>query len=400
MRKRQRSMFRRLGLSCLLIWPLFAMAATANNAAPTPPMGWNSWNHFGAKVTADDVRHAADELVASGMAAAGYRYVIIDDGWQGSRDANGVLHPNAKFPDMKALADYVHGKGLKFGIYSSPGEHTCGGFTGSYGHEAQDAKTFAGWGVDYLKYDLCSFRTRLKGKSLADQTAMMQAAYRKMHEALEATGRPVVYALCSYGWGRVWEWGAEVGANLWRSTIDIEPGYQSMMFNAQAQQGLERWAGPGHWNDPDMLEIGNQGMDNPDMERTHMSLWALLAAPLIAGNDLAAMSGDTRSVLTNPEVLAVDQDSRGAQGRRVWQEGPVQLWAKPLADGTLAVGLVNTLDHPLDATLDFKALGLAGAVPARDLWQRRDLGLIDATHTFDVPAFGVVLLKMGKSATH
>lgn len=377
---------------------LSVASAHEQTPASTPPMGWNSWHHFSAAVTADDVRHAADELAASGMAAAGYRYVIIDDGWQGQRDANGVLHPNAKFPDMKALADYVHAKGLKFGIYSSPGERTCGGFAGSYGHEAQDAKTFAGWGVDYLKYDLCSFRTRLEGKPPGAQDAMMQAAYRKMHEALQATGRPVVYALCSYGWGRVWEWGAATGANLWRTTIDIEPNYRSMMFNAQAQLGLGRWAGPGHWNDPDMLEIGNQGMDDPDMERTHLSLWALLAAPLIAGNDLAAMNAATRAVLTNAEVLAVDQDPRGAQGRRVWQQGPLQLWAKPLADGTLAVGLINTLDRPLDATLDFKALGLGDAVPARDLWQRRDLGSIDARHAFNVPAFGVVLLKLGRLA--
>ena len=388
-----------LGLGLLLCCgPLFAAESPAPSAAlaSTPPTGWNSWNHFGAKVTDADIRSAADELVSSGMAAAGYRYVIIDDGWQGTRDAQGVLHPNAKFPDMKALADYVHSKGLKFGIYSSPGARTCGGYAGSEGHEAQDARMYASWGVDYLKYDLCSFRTHLKGKSQAEQLALMQAAYRKMHEALVATGRPVVYALCSYGWGRVWEWGAAVGANLWRSTIDIEPSYQSMMFNALAQQGLERWAGPGHWNDADMLEIGNKGMDDPDMERTHLSLWSLLAAPLIAGNDLSAMDATTRAVLTNPEVLAVDQDPRGVQGRRVLQQGPVQLWVKPLADGTLAVGLFNTLDHPLDATLDFKALGLHGAVQARDLWQRQDLGRIDAAHSFNVPAFGVVLLKLGE----
>lgn len=380
-----------------------ALAATSpaptTALAQTPPMGWNSWNHFGAKVTAADVRRAADELVSSGMAAAGYRYVIIDDGWQGQRDANGVLHPNAKFPDMKALADYVHSKGLKFGIYSSPGEHTCGGFAGSYGHEAQDAKMYASWGVDYLKYDLCSFRTHMQGKSQAEQVAMMKAAYQKMHEDLVATGRPMVYALCSYGWGRVWSWGAEVGANLWRTTTDISANWQSMWFNALTQRGLERWAGPGHWNDPDMLEIGNQGMDNPAMERSHMSLWALIAAPLIAGNNLSKMNADTRAVLTNPEVIAVDQDPRGAQGKQVWQEGALQLWAKPLADGTLAVGLFNTEDHALDATLDFKALGLTGAVPARDLWQHRDIGNVDAASEFAVPAFGVVMLKLGKAAT-
>jgi len=391
-------------LSALLVlgaWSRPAPAAAVDDAAlaSTPPMGWNSWNHFGAGVTDADIRRAADELVSSGMAAAGYRYVVIDDGWQGRRDAHGVLHPNAKFPDMKALADYVHGKGLKFGIYSSPGQRTCGGYAGSAGHEAEDARLFASWGVDYLKYDMCSFTRRLAGQPLAAQTAMIEAAYRRMRQALDATGRPIVYALCNAGWGHVWTWGAAVGGNLWRSTVDIRPGYQSMLFNASAEQGLERYAGPGHWNDPDMLEIGNPGMDDPDMERTHMSLWALLAAPLIAGNDLAAMNAATRAVLTNPEVLAVDQDPRGVQGRRVAQQGPIQLWARQLADGTRAVALLNTLDHPLDATLDLAALGLHGAVPARDLWRRRDLGRIDGRHVFEVPGHGVVLLKLGTPAS-
>ncbi|HEX7339821.1 MAG TPA: glycoside hydrolase family 27 protein [Rhodanobacteraceae bacterium] len=378
------------------LWPLAALAASGTSMpAATPPMGWNSWNHFGANVTAADVRHAADALVKSGMAAAGYHYVIIDDGWQGKRDANGVLHANAKFPDMRKLAAYVHSKGLKFGIYSSPGEHTCGGFTGSYGHAVQDAKTFAGWGVDYLKYDLCSYRRRMVGKSPARQVAMMQDVYKTMHQALAATGRPIVYSLCSYGWGKVWQWGAGVGGNLWRTTIDIRASYQSMWFNALAQQGLGQYAGPGHWNDPDMLEIGNKGLTDPGMERTQMSLWSLLAAPLIAGNDLSKMDATTRVVLTNREVIAVDQDARGVQGHRVWQQGGLQLWEKPLADGTLAVGLFNTVDHPLRTTIDFKALGLTGKVAARDLWQHRNLGDIDATTVFSVPRFGVVMLKLG-----
>ncbi|RDS79252.1 glycoside hydrolase family 27 protein [Dyella monticola] len=357
-------------------------------------MGWNSWNHFGAAVTDADIRHAADAMVSSGMAAAGYRYIIIDDGWQGERDAHGVLHPNAKFPDMKALVDYVHSKGLKFGIYSSPGPKTCAGYTGSYGHEAQDATLYASWGVDYLKYDLCSFTDSLKGKPEAEQVAMMKAAYLKMHEALKATGRPIVYALCSYGWGRVWAWGKDVGANLWRTTDDIEANYVSMMFNASAQQGLQRFAGPGHWNDADMLEIGNKGMDTQAMERTHMSLWALLAAPLIAGNDLFTMDAVTREVLINKEVITINQDPRGIAGNRVFQEGPIQIWSRPLADGSIAVGLINTLNHSLNASLDFNALGLKGAVAARDVWEHKDLGRIDAKQVFDVPAYGVVLLKL------
>ncbi|MGH8183597.1 MAG: glycoside hydrolase family 27 protein [Rhodanobacteraceae bacterium] len=383
-------------LCCLLVLAAPSTFAAETSLARTPPMGWNSWNHFGANVTAADVRHAADAMVASGMAAAGYRYVIIDDGWQGRRDAQGVLHPNAKFPDMRALAAYVHGKGLKLGIYSSPGEKSCGGFTGSAGHEAQDTHEFAEWGVDYLKYDLCSFSRRLAGKSALAQVAMMKDAYTRMHRALAATGRPIVFSLCQYGWGRVWRWGAAVGGNLWRTTDDIRPTYASMWFNANSEQGIARWAGPGHWNDPDMLEIGNRGMDDPDKERSEMSLWALLAAPLIAGNDLSRMDAATRAVLTNREVIAIDQDLLGAQGQRVAQSGPIQLWMKPLADGTLAVGLFNTLDHPLDATLDFKALGLHAPVPARDLWRHANIGTVDAQRVFDVPAFGVVLLKLGQ----
>lgn len=384
-------------LSLLLSTACAVAAATAGTPlAGTPPMGWDSWNHYGADVTAADVRHAADAMVASGMAAAGYHYVIIDDGWQGQRDARGVLHPNAKFPDMRALAAYVHGKGLKLGIYSSPGEKSCGGFTGSAGHEAQDAREFADWGVDYLKYDLCSFRHRFAGKPASAQVAMMKDAYARMHRALVATGRPIVFSLCNYGWGKVWGWGAAVGGNLWRTTDDIRPTFASMWFNANSEQGLARWAGPGHWNDPDMLEIGNRGMEDPDMERSEMSLWALLAAPLIAGNDLATMDAATRATLTNREVVAVDQDPLGAQGHRVTQAGPIQLWVKPLADGTLAVGLFNTLDHPLDSTLDFKALGLHGQVSARDLWRHASVGAVDARRVFDVPAFGVVLLKLGQ----
>jgi alpha-galactosidase len=189
-----------------------------------------------------------------------------------------------------------------------------------------------------------------------------------------------------------------VGANLWRTTDDIQANYESMMFNANAQLGLQRYAGPGHWNDADMLEIGNKGLDEPDTQRTHMTLWAMLAAPLIAGNDLSAMSADTRDVLTNKEVLAIDQDPRGVAGNRVMQEGPIQLWARPLADGSMAVALINTLNHSLGATLDFKALGLHGSATARDLWQHRDLGTIDEKHEFEVPSLGVVLLKVTKSA--
>lgn len=375
-------------------------AATGPELAATPPMGWNSWNHFGKRVTEADVKAAADELVASGMAAAGYRYVVIDDTWQGQRNAAGELQPNAKFPDMPALAKYIHSKGLKFGIYSSPGKQTCAEHVGSFGHVAQDAKLFASWGVDYLKYDLCSYRKQLVGKTLPEQAKMMQQVYAEMHSALLATGRPVVYSLCSYGWGKVWQWGASVGGNLWRTTEDIEPTYQSMWFNALSQQGLAKFAGPGHWNDPDMLEIGNgKIMSDINVEETQMSLWSLLAAPLIAGNDLATMTSATRAVLTNREVIAIDQDPRGVQGQQLWQQGGLRLWAKPLADGTIAVGLFNTLDHALESTLNLSALGIHGDTAARNLWTHKDLGRITDAHEFVVPAGGVVLLKIGTPNT-
>ncbi len=278
----------RLALTTALAMIAFAsprMQAQSRVQAATPPMGWNSWNHFAEKVTDADVRAAADAMVASGMQGAGYVYVNIDDGWQGERNTHGNIQANRKFPDMKALADYVHANGLKLGIYSSPGPKTCGGFEGSYGHEEQDANTYANWGVDYLKYDLCSFEDIMKlhdpAQNPQQANAMMKAAYKKMHEALADTHRPIVYSLCQYGVGSVWEWGPSVGANLWRTTDDIRDTYRSMALIGFSQEGLERFAGPGHWNDPDMLEIGNGGM-NADQYRTQMSLWAILAAPLVS----------------------------------------------------------------------------------------------------------------------
>ncbi|MGH9520521.1 MAG: glycoside hydrolase family 27 protein, partial [Terriglobales bacterium] len=236
-----------------------AAEAQTTQRAATPPMGWNSWNHFAGKVTDADVRAAADAIVASGMRDAGYVYVNVDDTWEGKRDAQGNIHPNGKFPDMKALADYVHSKGLKFGIFSSPGPKTCAGYEGSYGHEEQDARTYAAWGVDFLKYDLCGLRDVIARENPQDDpkitTAMMRDAYMKMHRALEKTGRPIVYSICQYGSDAVWEWGAAVGGNLWRTTDDISDSFRSMALIGFSQAGLEKFAGPGHWNDPDMLEV-------------------------------------------------------------------------------------------------------------------------------------------------
>lgn len=386
-----------------LIYASVAIALICSSAktqsrtlAPTPPMGWNSWNHFADKVSDANIRAAADVMVASGMKDAGYIYVNIDEGWEAGRDSQGNIQPNRKFPDMKALADYVHSKGLKLGIYSSPGPKTCEGFEGSYGHEQQDANTFAKWGVDFLKYDLCSYMNIMKlhdpHQDPQKAIAMMQAAYEKMHVALVNTHRPIVYSLCEYGVGSVWEWGPKIGGVLWRTTDDIRDNYRSMALIGFSQAGLEKFAGPGHWNDPDMLEIGNGGM-TADQYRTQMSLWAMLAAPLLAGNDLSKMDETTKSILMNKEVIAVDQDKLGIQGYRL---GPPQIWVKGLNGGAKALAIFNyvTDDEAEPLTVQLKDLGFSGPVHARDLWAHKDLGILHGSFTATAPQGGVVMLRL------
>ena len=383
-----------LGLLLLAV-PL--LQANAQQVAATPPMGWNSWNHFHRDVSDAIVRQQADAMVSSGMKDAGYVYVNIDDTWEGERDAQGVIHPNSKFPDMKALADYVHSKGLKLGIYSSPGPKTCAGYEGSYGHEEQDAKTYAEWGIDYLKYDLCGLVPMMRDAGSPEAAhKMMLDAYTKMRDALAKTGRPIVYSLCEYGADAVWRWGASVGGNLWRTTGDINDHYNRMEEIGFSQAGLSKFAGPGHWNDPDMLEVGNGGM-KPDEYRTHMSLWVILAAPLLAGNDLATMTPETVALLTNREVIAIDQDPAGHQGDRVSAEGPLEIWAKPLADGSKAVGLFNRQPRPLDMQVDFRDLGFQKAVTIRDVWAAKDLGKMNAPYKVTIPGHGVVLLLVAET---
>src|SRR5271156_6593441 len=380
-------------VTAYILPPAFAQSTTV---AATPPMGWNSWNHFAGKVTDADVRGAADALVSTGMRDAGYIYVNIDDTWQGERDASGVIHSNIKFPDMKALADYVHSKGLKIGIYSSPGSKTCAGYAGSYGHEEQDAKTYAEWGMDYLKYDLCSFRNLMRTEAAGDPQkafAMQKAAYEKMHKALVDTGRPIVYSLCQYGWNDVWTWGTEVGGNLWRTTGDISDRYSSMAQIGFSQAGLSKYAGPGHWNDPDMLEVGNGGMTE-DQYRQHMTLWVILAAPLLAGNDLSKMTPSTLALLTNKEVIAVDQDPLGKQGDRVSAVGPTEIWSKPLSNRALAVGLFNRADAPSPITLKLQDVGFDKDAKLRDLWKGSEVTAKNGAYTVTVPAYGAVLLKV------
>jgi alpha-galactosidase len=346
----------------------------APQVALTPPIGWNSWNYFADKVTDQNIRDSADQIVSTGMKDAGYIYVNIDDTWEGERDASGVLHTNSKFPDMKALADYVHSKGLKIGIYSSPGPKTCGGYEGSLGHEEQDAKMYAAWGIDYLKYDLCSFIGDVMQKQAPnDQAAQMRimiAAYDKMNKALKATGRPIVFSFCQYGWDSVWEWGPSVGGNLWRTTGDITPDWDRMYAILSQQEGLEKYAGPGHWNDPDMLEVGN-GKLSLSENRVHFSMWAMLAAPLLAGNDLPHMKPEIKAILTNKDVIAIDQDRLGKQAARIYSDGEVEVWSRHLSGGALAVAVINVgsdrySTHPFH--LNLHKLGLGDTQTGKDLW--------------------------------
>jgi alpha-galactosidase len=362
----------------------------SNGLAKTPPMGWNSWNKFRNQVSDKMVREIADAMVTSGMKAAGYVYVNIDDTWEGAhRDAQGNITTNNKFPDMKALSDYVHSKGLKLGIYSSPGPKTCAGYEGSYQHEAQDAKTFAKWGIDYLKYDWCS------ASQVYDNTqATMAAAYAKMGLGLLNSGRQIVYSLCQYGNLDVGEWGEKAGGNLWRTTGDISDRWQSMEhIGFELQPSREKYAGPGHWNDPDMLEIGNGGMSD-DEYKTHMSLWSMLASPLLAGNDVRDMKPNIADILMNKEVIAIDQDKLGKQGVRVAKAGDLEVWSKPLADGGHAVALFNRGAEAAKVTAKWSDLGITGAHAARDLWKHADLGQMKDEFSGSVPTHGVILVKI------
>jgi alpha-galactosidase len=367
----------------------------SNGLALTPPMGWNSWNRFQCNVDEKLIRGAADAMVASGMKDAGYQYVVIDDCWHGQRDAHGDIQADPqRFPSgIKALADYVHAKGLKFGIYSDAGDKTCAGKPASLGHEYQDAAQYAAWGVDYLKYDWCNTGT---------QDA--HAAYLLMSDALRATGRPIVFSMCEWGTAKPWLWGAGIG-NLWRTSGDIYDAWVSksdkrawesgVMETLDKQVDLWPYAGPGHWNDPDMLEVGNGGMTDVEY-RAHFSLWAVLAAPLIAGNDLANMRPEIRAILTNREVIAVDQDALGQQGRRVAKDGDYEVWARPLADGGRAVVLLNrsAAAHPI--RVSWEALGYPAHLSAgvRDLWAAKDLAKAKGGFEAEVPSHGVVMVRI------
>jgi alpha-galactosidase len=366
--------------------------AQGNGLALTPPMGWNSWNRFACNVSEDLVKSAADAMVSSGMKEAGYEFIVIDDCWQVSRDSNGnIVADEKKFPSgIKALAGYVHSKGLKFGIYSDAGTQTCAKRPGSRGHEYQDALQYAAWGVDYLKYDWCNTGTE-----------NAQAAYTTMSDALKSSGRPIVFSLCEWGTNKPWLWAKDVG-NLWRTTGDITDCWDckkqySMGWTKilDLQDGLESYAGPGHWNDPDMLEVGNGGMTTTEY-RSHFSLWGILAAPLIAGNDLKNMSPEIKEILTNKEVIAVNQDPLGMQGRRVRKNGDAEVWAKQLKDGSRAVALLNRGPADADISVSWEDLGYPAHLSAnvRDLWAKKDLGKSSAAFSAKVSSHGVVVVRI------
>ena len=384
-----RSLILLLFLSLLVSVP--PGCALENGLARTPPMGWNSWNRFACNINEDLVKSTADALVSSGMKDVGYEYVVIDDCWQVSRDAAGNIIADAKtFPSgIKALADYVHSKGLKFGIYSDAGTKTCAGRPGSRGHEFQDALQYAAWGVDYLKYDWCNTGTE-----------NAQAAYSTMRDALKAAGRPIVFSLCEWGSNKPWVWARDVG-NLWRTTGDISDCWNckndqlSWTHILDLQAGLETYAGPGHWNDPDMLEVGNGGMTTSEY-RAHFSLWCMLAAPLMAGNDLKNMSAEIKEVLANTEVIAVDQDPLGMQSRRVSKNGDSEVWAKQMKDGSRAVALLNRGASDTDISVSWEDLGYPAHLSAavRDLWAKKDVGKSTGTFSAKVPSHGVVMLRV------
>ncbi len=387
----------------------FAIVA-GKQIALTPPLGWNSWNCFACAIDQEKVKVAADAMVNSGLADHGWSYINIDDCWMVKpesddaivggevRDAQGNMNTNKKFSDMKGLADYVHSLGLKIGTYSGPGPKTCAGYTACYQFEEKDAKRFAEWGFDYLKYDWCDYERIAKDHSLPE----LKKPYVVMRDALNKANRDIVYSLCQYGMGDVWEWGTEVGGNCWRTTGDITDDWSSIESIGFGQAGKEKHAGPGHWNDPDMLVVGKVGWGpelhptrlSPNEQYTHISLWALLASPLLIGCDITQLDEFTYSLLTNDEVLDINQDELGKQASRLAQYGSLEIWAKDLEDGSKAVGLFNRGLFPAPLTVTWKDLGIAGSYTIRNVWSQTDEGKSDEKYTATIPAHGVKLIRI------
>ncbi len=383
--------------------------------ALTPPMGWNSWNCWATSVDDVKIRSSAKAMVESGLVNYGWQYINIDDCWMvkknsqdpilggPTRDAEGRILSNKRFPDMKALTEYIHGLGLKAGLYTSPGPYTCAGFEGAYQHEEKDAQRFAEWGFDYLKYDLCGYRSLFKRMTLAQH----KKPYQLMGSLLKKQKRDIVFSICQYGFARVWEWGEEVGGNCWRTTGDIRDTWGSVSQIGFQQGRFAEAAGPGHWNDPDMLVLGKVGWGpnlhptrlTPNEQYSHMSLWCLLAAPLLLGNDLVDMDAFTLSLLTNDEVLDVNQDPLGEQAHLIWKDGGYEIWAKGMEDGSKAVGLFNRDEVEGDIQFSYKVLGFRHVSRVRDLWRQKDLAMEKkgepvTSFAARVPRHGVVLLRV------
>jgi len=372
-----------------------AAHALDNGLARTPPMGWNSWNRFRcADLNESLVRQTADAIATNGMREAGYQYVVLDDCWQNARDGEGnIVADPAKFPSgIKALADYIHGKGLKFGLYTDAGMKTCEGRPGSLGHEYQDARQYAIWGVDYLKEDWCS--------TVPNQNT--EASYTVMRDALAASGRPIVFSICEWGSTKPWLWAGPVG-NMWRSTGDILDCWQckmswggnSLSEILELMSGVGSYSGPGHWNDADMLQVGNGGMTAEEY-RTNFGMWAMFAAPLIAGNDVIHMSASSKEILTNKEVIAIDQDPLGRAGSRVMKTGDLEVWSRQLADGSKAVALLNKGAAPATIAALWTDIGYPSdlAASVRDLWAHKDMGKVKGSYSTEVPAHGMVMVTI------
>ncbi len=387
---------------------LIVNSQNRNDVSLTPPMGWISWNLFEGNINENLVKEIADAMVNSGMKEAGYKYLIIDDLWHGGRDGNGNIFPDPeKFPSgMKSLVDYVHSKGLKFGIYTDIAEKTCAGMPGSFGYEIQDAKTYAEWGVDYIKCDYCYAPGDL-------WTAIDR--YKKFIKIVRDIKPDMVFAICEWGQRSPWLWGKEIDGNLWRTTWDLRDtwehhkynsGHNGIMETLDRQVGLERFAGPGHWNDPDMLVIGLYGKGKSASANgaagcsvteyeTQMGLWSLLAAPLLACCDIRNMDEDTKRILTNKELLEVNQDKLGKQAGRIWKDGVIELWAKPLSDGSFAVGFLNRDDDKnSEVSLDLKSLGFEKPVEARDLWKHKVLGVFNDSIKLNVLSHECRILRI------
>jgi alpha-galactosidase len=386
-----------LNLMKKLVFLLLALQITIFGQYPdlakTPPMGWNSWNAFGLDINSGIVKAVADSMVSKGLAAAGYQYIVIDDGWQIDRDKDGkIIADSSRFPEgIKYLADYVHSKGLKFGIYTCCGTKTCGGRPGSYGYEAIDAKTYAEWGVDYIKEDWC-YTDGLNTKT----------QYKIMSDAIRATGRPMLLSLCEWGTSSPWEWAKGVGA-MWRTTSDIQDcfdcvrnwGGMGFIKILEKNVNLAPFAGPGHWNDPDMLEVGNEALTLTECS-SHFAMWCMLAAPLIAGNNISTMNDTIRDILTAPEIIAIDQDPLGIQGTRIRNDNGLQVWQKPLSDGSIAVALLNVRDSAADMFVTLEEIGFKKGVTSsvRDLWNRKNLEPITDRFKAEVEPHGVAVLKI------